>query len=186
MIATKVWRHMKKKDVLKGRRCIKTQWVWEVKRNGIFRARLVACGYSQVPGIDFTESYASVIDDDTWRILIVAKLLWRLSAQIVDVETAFLHGDLEEEIYMESPEGYGLNREEDCVILDTSIYSLVQSARMYFLKFMKVLQNIGFVGGCADPCLMVRRNNNGVVYIAIWVDYSLLIGHMHYATGVAV
>jgi hypothetical protein len=48
---------------------------------------------------------------------------------------------------------------------------------MYFLKFMKVLQNIRFVGGYADPCLMVRQNNNGVVYIAIWVDDSLLIGH---------
>jgi hypothetical protein len=97
----------------------------------------------------------------------VAKLLWRLSAKIVDVEIAFLHGDLEEEIYMESPEGYGLNREVDCGILDKSVYGLVQSARMYFLKSMKVLRNIGFVGGYADPCLMVRRNNNGVVYIAI-------------------
>ena len=177
MIVRKVWRNMKKKDVPKGRRCIKCRWVFDLKRNGIFRPRLVACGYSQVPGVDFTESYAPVINDVTWRILIVTKLLWKLSAKIVDVETAFLHGDLEEEIYMECPEGMGLNKEEDCVILDKSIYGLVQSARMYFIKFMKVLRNIGFVGGYADPCLMVRKNGNGVVYIAIWVDDSLLIGH---------
>jgi Reverse transcriptase (RNA-dependent DNA polymerase) len=177
MIKRGVWRNMKKKDIPKGRRCIKSRWVFDVKRNGIFRARLVACGYSQVPGVDFTESYAPVISDVTWRILIVIKLLLRLNAKIVDVETAFLHGDLEEEIYMEVPEGYGLDKKENCVLLVKSIYGLVQSARMYFLKFMKVLRKIGFVGGYADPCLMVRRNDNGVVYIAIWVDDSLLIGH---------
>jgi hypothetical protein len=95
-----------------------------------------------VPGV------APVIVNVTWRILIVAKLLWKLSAKIVDVVKAFLHGNLEEEIYIESPEGYGLNREEDCVILDKSIYSLAKTARIYFLKFMKS-------GSLADPQIHV-------------------------------
>ena len=177
MIKRGVWRNMNRRDVPSGRRCIKSRWVFEIKRNGIFRPRLVACGYSQIPGVDFTESYAPVINDVTWRILIVAKMMWKLKAKIVDVETAFLHGDLEEEIYMEAPEGLGLERDKQCVLLKKSIYGLVQAARMYFLKFMKVLRIIGFVGGNADPCMMVRRNGNGVVFIAIWVDDSLLIGH---------
>jgi hypothetical protein len=91
--------------------------------------------------------------------------------------TAFLHGDLDEEIYMEAPEGFGLDRLSDCVLLTKSINGLVQAARMYFLKFMKVLQTIGFLGGNADPCMMVQRNNKGVCFIAIWVDDLLLIGH---------
>jgi hypothetical protein len=65
----------------------------------------------------------------------------------------------------------------DCVLLKKSICGLVQAARMYFLNFMKVLRIIGFVGGNADPCMMVRRNNKGACFIAIWVDNSLLFGH---------
>ena len=184
MIRRGVWRTMDRKSVPKSRRCIKSRWVFDIKRNGIFRPRLVACGYSQVPGVDFTESYAPVINDVTWRCIIVIKMLWGLDAKIVDIETAFLHGDLEEEIYMECPEGLSLNEEhltlsekESCVILDKAIYGLVQAARMYFLKYMKVLRKIGFVGGNADPCLMVRRNEFGIVFIVIYVDDCLLIGH---------
>ena len=147
MIARGVWRNMKKNDVQKGRHCIKSRWVFEIKRNGIFRPRLVACGYSQVPGVDFTESYAPVINDITWRILIVAKMIWNLSAKIIDVETAFLHGELEEEIYMEAPEGSELNRAEDCLLLVKAIYGLVQASRMYFIYFIKILRKLGFVGG---------------------------------------
>ena len=177
MINRGVWRNIKRSEVPKNRRCIKSRWVFDVKRNGIFRPRLVACGYSQVPGVDFTESYAPVINDITWRILIVAKIIWKLAAMIIDVETAFLHGDLMEEIYMEGPEGLGLSKETECVLLLKSIYGLVQASRMYFLFFTKLLREIGFVGGYADPCMMMRRDDNGVVFIAIWVDDSLLVGH---------
>jgi Reverse transcriptase (RNA-dependent DNA polymerase) len=61
--------------------------------NGVFRARLVACGYSLVPGVDFQESFAPVINDVTFRILLIMMLTWKLTAKVVDIETAFLHGD---------------------------------------------------------------------------------------------
>jgi hypothetical protein len=52
----------------KGRRCVKCKWVLKIKRNGVYRARLVACGYSQVPGIDFNEvPYSPVINNVTYR-----------------------------------------------------------------------------------------------------------------------
>jgi hypothetical protein len=76
-----------------------------VKRNGIFRARLVACGYSQIPGIDFSESFAPVLNDVSFRIMLIEKLVWDMTCSVVDIETAFLHGDLDEEIYMEVPKG---------------------------------------------------------------------------------
>lgn len=60
------WREMKKKDIPEGRHCIKSRSVFKIKRNGIFRPRLVACGYSQVTGIDFTESYSPVVNEVTW------------------------------------------------------------------------------------------------------------------------
>jgi hypothetical protein len=85
------------------RRCVKHKWVFDIKRNGTFRARLVACGYTQVPGIDFTEAYSPVINDVCFRIMIIFQMVWNLKAKIIDVETAFLHGDFEEEIFMDCP-----------------------------------------------------------------------------------
>jgi Reverse transcriptase (RNA-dependent DNA polymerase) len=64
---------------------------------------LVACGYSQVPGVDFNDSFAPVVNDVSFRVLLIAKIVWKLKDRIIDVETAFLHGDLKEEIFMEIP-----------------------------------------------------------------------------------
>ena len=136
MIVRQVWRKIKRRDMPRGRRCVKSKWVFDVKRSGLFKVRLVACGYSQIPGVDFTENYAPVINDISWRILIVAKMLFGLSSRIIDVETAFLYGELEEgqEIYMECPKGMKeldkstSSGEEECLQLKRSIYGLVQSA----------------------------------------------------------
>ena len=175
MLARGVWRNIKRSDVPNGRRLVKHKWVFDIKRSGRFRARLVACGYSQIPGVDFQHSYAPTINDVSWRILIIAMLLFNYDAKIVDVETAFLHGDLEEDIYMEAPEGAGLGRDE-CVHLRKAIYGLVQASRQYWKHFVKALREIGFQGGVTDPCLMVRRDKDGVCFAAIWVDDTLLVG----------
>ena len=101
--------------------------------------------------MDFTESYAPVINDASWRILLVAKMLWGLDAKIVNVETAFLYGELEEEVYMMCKE---IHDEDEVLFLQHSIYGLVQSARQYFKYFIGKLRKIGFKGGYPDPCLM--------------------------------
>jgi hypothetical protein len=94
---------------------------------------LVACGYSQIPGVDFNESFDSVVNDVSFRIIISAKLLWNLQASIVDVETAFLHGDLQEEIYMNVPKGMSQD-DNTCLLLKKTIYGLVQSERECYNK----------------------------------------------------
>ena len=155
---------------------MKCKWVFKIKRNGIFHARLVACGYSQIPGVDFTENYSPVINDITFRVLLVISMLNRHYKNVlVDVETAFLHGDLEEEIFMECPEGMKAGRDE-CLRLNKTIYGLVQSARQFFKKLTEVLKKIGFEGGDADPCLLTRRKNNKVVHVALYVDDCLCCG----------
>ena len=58
MDARKVWRKGHRSDVPGNRRCVKCKWVFKIKRNRVFRARLVACGYSQIPGVDYTDSYS--------------------------------------------------------------------------------------------------------------------------------
>jgi Reverse transcriptase (RNA-dependent DNA polymerase) len=79
--------------------------VFDIEWDGTLRARLVACGYSQKPGADFHESYSPVINDPVLRIVIICQMVWGLIAVLLDVEVAFLHGDLKEIIYMECPNG---------------------------------------------------------------------------------
>jgi hypothetical protein len=74
-----VWEIIDEKGISIDRQCIKNKWIFKVKRNGIFRARLVACGYNQVPGIDFSESFAPVLNDVSFRIIIIAKLVWNMT-----------------------------------------------------------------------------------------------------------
>ena len=99
--------------------------MFDIKRSGTFKTRLVACGYSQIPGVDFTESYAPVINDVCWRILIVIVMVIKLDSRIIDVETAFLFGDLEEEVYMTCKE---VREEDEALLLLHVIYGLVQAS----------------------------------------------------------
>jgi Reverse transcriptase (RNA-dependent DNA polymerase) len=90
---------------------------------------LVACGYSQVPGFDFNESSAPVINDVSFRVMLIIQLTWGLQATIIDVETAFLHGNLQEEIYMKIPDGLDSNGNE-YLRLKKTINGLVQTTRV--------------------------------------------------------
>jgi Reverse transcriptase (RNA-dependent DNA polymerase) len=150
MSKKEVWEIIKKENIPKNRRTIKCKWIFKIKRNGIFRARLVACRYSQIPGIDFNESFAHVINDVSFRIMLVAKLIWNLKDCIVDVETAFLHGELEEEIYMNIPKGMNSDS-NSCLLLNKTIYGLVQSARKFYKKLISVLKSIGLKENKSDP-----------------------------------
>jgi hypothetical protein len=111
-----VWKIIDEKDIPINRWYIKNKWIFKVKKNGIFRARLVACGYSQVPGIDFNESFAPVLNDVNLRIMLIAKLLWNMTCTVVDIETAFLNGDLDEEIYMEVPKGLAIKDNKKLIL----------------------------------------------------------------------
>jgi Reverse transcriptase (RNA-dependent DNA polymerase) len=70
-VQMEAWEVMKKEDIPQNRRTIKCKWIFKIKRNGVFRARLVACGYSQIPGVDFNESFAPVVNDVSFRIMLL-------------------------------------------------------------------------------------------------------------------
>lgn len=169
----KVWRVIKRASIQRGRCLVKSKWVFDMKRSGLFQARLVACGCSQIPGAGFPESCKPVINDVSWRTLTIAMLVWKLDAKIIDVLTAFLHGDLEEDVHMEYCE---VHEKDEALHLLHSTCGLVQSARHHHLKLVAKLRKLGFTGGCPDPCLTTRKNENGICFIAVWVDDSLLVG----------
>jgi hypothetical protein len=168
---------IKQNEIPKGRWCMKHKWVFEIKRNGVFQARLMACRYSQIPGVDFMESHSPVINDVTVRIILILLILQKYKAMIVDIEMAFLHGVLNKgkEIYMDCPKGM-VCQEDKCLLFEKMIYGLVQSARTYYKKFMAVLLEEGFIQSAADPCLYVQWDDMGIIYIAMYVDDCLCMG----------
>jgi hypothetical protein len=137
----------------------------------------VTCDYSEVPGIDFSEIFAPVLNDVSFRIMLIAKLAWNMTCTVVDIKTEFLHGDLDEEIYMEVPKGLEIENNKK-LILRKTIYVLVQSARNFYEKLINALKVIGFHGSKSDPCLwtMWGEKVNHMIITRIYVDNFLIIG----------
>jgi Reverse transcriptase (RNA-dependent DNA polymerase) len=106
MLRMQVWKKVKRSSIPKGRRCIQCKWVFGIKHNGVFRAPLGACGYSQIPGVDFRNAYSPIINDPTFCLINLIQLIFGLRSRLLDIEVAFLHGDLDEEMYMYCPPGY--------------------------------------------------------------------------------
>ena len=181
MIKRGVWRNRSMRNKPGGKTLVKSKWVFKIKRDGRYRARLVACGYSQVPGVDYTENYSPVVNDVTFRIMLVLWILKCWDAKIIDIETAFLEGDLDEEIYMRVPDGYyevfEENDEEEALELLKPIYGLVQAARQFWKKMIFILTTkLNFKAGKVDPCLLTRTDEDGTVMVALYVDDCLCIG----------
>ena len=127
MLDMGVWRHVKRKDSPKYQRLVGCRWVFKVKRNGVYHARLVAKGFSQIPGMEFTDNYSPVVNDVTFRVVVARMLIQNLKEKVVDIDNAFLNGDLEHEINMKIPEGYDevISKDvdkEDCLILQKAIF----------------------------------------------------------------
>ena len=80
--------------------------IFKVKRNGVYHTRLVAKGFSQIPGVDVTDNYSPVVNAVTFRVVVARMLIENLKGKVVDIDNAFLNGDLEHEIYMKIPEVY--------------------------------------------------------------------------------
>jgi len=115
-------------DLPKGRKVVKNHWVFNIKPDGCYWSRLVAKGFSQVEGIDFDKLFSPVVYYKTTRLLLTIAALENLDIQSIDVKTAYLYGDLDEEIYMEQPEGFKLPRKENKVWrLRKALYSLKQA-----------------------------------------------------------
>ena len=84
-------------------------------------------------------------------------------AKIVDIETTFLHRDLEEEIYVECPQDMSNIKKDACIILNKCIFSHVQAVWQYYKKAIENFKNSGFVRGSTDPCLYAKKSTNGIV-----------------------
>ncbi len=167
-------------ELPKNRKPVSCKWVFRVKHNkdGMierFKSRLVARGFSQQPGIDFAETFSPVVRLTSICSLLAFAIEKGMLIHQMDVVTAFLNGQLEEEIYMEQPSGYVQPGKEHMVCkLQRSLYGLKQSPRCWNTVLRDYLKEIGFNQSKADPCVFVS-NKKPLTIITVYVDDLVLI-----------
>ena len=129
----------------KNRRIVKCKWVYVIKPNGLYKARLVVKGFTQVKGIDFQETFLPVTQYEAIRFLLAHAALENWEIEALNIKTVFLYGELNEEIYMEQPEGFVKKGQEGHVCrLLKAIYGLKQASRTWNKKLHKTLLTNGF------------------------------------------
>ena len=168
-------------DLPKGRKAIPCKWVFRIKANELgeitrYKARLVAKGYAQSYGVDYEETFAPVVRINSIRTLLAVAMSEGLTLVQMDVTTAFLNGELEEELYMKQPEGFIDPSAPNKVLkLHKSIYGLKQAPRAWNKLISTTLTELGFRQGKAEPCLFTLKSKS-IVHLALFVD-DIIIAH---------
>ncbi|KAG8490975.1 hypothetical protein CXB51_014094 [Gossypium anomalum] len=166
----------------KGKKVIHCKWVFKKKEGTLeveeprYKAWLVAKGYSQIPGVDFTDVFSPVVKHSSIQALLGIVAMHDLELEQLDVKTAFLHGELEEDIYMQQPEGFIVSEKEDYVfLLRKSLYGLKQSPRQWYKRFDSFMTSHDFKRSSLDSCVYFKKNSDGsFVYLLLYVDDILI------------
>ncbi|KDR64976.1 hypothetical protein GALMADRAFT_82453 [Galerina marginata CBS 339.88] len=160
-----------------GRKAIGSKWVFRKKRglNGetIYKARIVAQGFSQIPGVDFFQTYAPVARIETIRLLMAIAAINDWEFHVVDVDSAFLNSLMpaDQTAYMKQPPGLNVEGKEDLVwILFKALYGLRQSAYLWYQRLLEILTKLGFSVLKSDPCIFIRQSSTGITIISAHVD----------------
>ena len=176
LVQNKTWRLV---ELPTGRKPVQNRWVFTVKRDRDgrierYKARLVAKGFTQRKGIDFQETFAPVIRYDSVRILLAVAAHRNMTLTQFDVKTAFLNGEITEEIYMSQPEGYDDGSGKVCRLLK-GLYGLKQSPRAWNEKADHALRELGLVQLTADACVYKRTTAHSTLFLALYVDDGLIL-----------
>ncbi|NBX98326.1 hypothetical protein EBQ81_05715, partial [bacterium] len=170
-------------DLPKGMKALKVKWVYKIKFRADrsierYKARLVAKGFLQEHGVDYTEIFAPVAKLSTVRLLFAIATHHDLEVDQMDITSAFLHGDIDNEIYIEQPEGYVVEGQEGKVLpLNKALYGLKQAPRLWNKKLDAHLKDLGFTACEADHALYVLKERGKVLLmVLVYVDDLLLAG----------
>jgi hypothetical protein len=166
----------------KGKDVVSSKWLFKIKHaaNGSiekYKARFVARGFSQKEGIDYEETFAPVARYTSIRTIIAlaAKMKWKLHQ--MDVKTAFLNGVIEEEVYIEQPQGFEVEDKKSHVCrLKKALYGLKQAPRAWYGHIDSFLTSLGFTKSKADSNLYFKIMDNEPVILLLYVDDLFLTG----------
>ena len=159
---------------------VSCKWVFKTKRDTKgnierFKARLVAKGFTQKEGIDYNDTFSPVSKKDSLRIIMALVAHFDLELHQMDVKTAFLNGNLDEDIYMEQPEGFAKKGNEHLVCkLKKSIYGLKQASRQWYINFNNTITSFGFKENIVDQCIYLKVSRSKFIFLILYVDDILL------------
>jgi len=168
-------------DLPASKRAISSKWTYALKTNELgevvrFKARLVAKGFMQEEGVDYEETFAPVANFTTIRVVLALAAARDWDVQQMDVTTAFLYGELAEEVYMSQPEGYVVVGSEGKVWkLKRGLYGLKQACRGWNERLDRVLQGHGYEKSERDHCLYTKTEGEASMYIVVYVDDLMLV-----------
>uniref|UniRef100_A0A2N9GUK4 Reverse transcriptase Ty1/copia-type domain-containing protein n=1 Tax=Fagus sylvatica TaxID=28930 RepID=A0A2N9GUK4_FAGSY len=160
-----------------------SKWVFRTKYlpDGFIerlKARLVTKGYTQVPGLDYTDTFSPVIKATTVRVVLSLAVTNKCPLRQFDVKNAFLNGHLTEHVYMEQPPGYIDPRFPNHVCqLKKALYGLKQAPRAWFQRFSSFLLQLGFYCSRADTSLFVFHKHSNIIYLLLYVDDIIITGN---------
>ncbi|MCO5559928.1 hypothetical protein L7F22_013532 [Adiantum nelumboides] len=182
IMANKTWKLI---ELPEGEQALPCKWVYKTKHTTDdpepkYKARLVAKGFKEKKGVDFDEIFSPMIKMTTLGLLLGLVATEDMELIQMDVKTAFLHGDLEEDIYMVQPEGFVIKLEKPtrtefvCRLLK-ALYDLNQGSRQWYQKFDKYISSQGYVRSQEDHCLYTWKLSDGsLIILILYVDDMLI------------
>ena len=167
-------------ELPEGRKPVGSKWVFKVKTNADgsterFKARLVAQGYTQREGLDYDETFSPVVRSESVRSVISLACREGLKLHQMDVTTAFLNGELDQEIYMKQPKGFTAGGQEHLVCrLKKSLYGLKQSSQCWNQVLDVQLKKMGFQQSPSDPCIYISKKDGLFIIAATLTTFCRL------------
>jgi hypothetical protein len=171
-----VWDLLARSDLPRGANVLPPKWVYKFKTDETgaltqYKARVTPKGFLQKEGKDYFEVFARTGSYKTMRLGLSLAAKWDHELEQLDVPTAFLNADVEEEVYMELPEGYRDGKDGMVCRLRKALYGLKQAPRNWYLLVSKFITGLGFRATASDPCLFHLRSRTGrLMLLFLFVD----------------